>query len=129
MIRLKPKNLELSGPGKWSEFYPGTRFCVRPLTGTIRKKLVDLYAPKKSELNPLTRKMETISDLQAPEYDRGFKDYLLADWEGVADPDGNPVEEKTLENKLWIFDQPEFDEHIVLTARSLDIEAEQVKNS
>jgi hypothetical protein len=114
--------------GRWFTYADGVEFQIRPLTGQVLRKLRLEAVTTKMEFDQKKGRhipVETVNDEKLEDV---TADYLIQDFKGIGVSE-NQVMEATLENKKIIMDQIPLREFIWSSAQSLDIEADQVKNS
>ena len=125
MLKIKKEG---STEGKWFKYSDGVEFKIRPLTGTVMRELRKTAVKINMELDPKTRRMIPVEDVNDEKLEEALADYILEDFKGVGDEAGN-VFEPTLENKKLIMDQLPLKDFIWAAAQSLDVGEEQIKNS
>lgn len=121
------KITKASGDGRWFAYQEGVEIKIRPLTGTILRDLRKQAAVSRMELDPKTRRMIPVEDIDEDKMESILADYLIEDWKGIGDDEGNPMA-VTQENKHLVLDQPLIRDFVWGAAQSLDIIEEREKN-
>lgn len=123
MLKIKTGEAE----GKWFKYADGVEFKIRPLTGNVLREIRKPAVKVSMQVDPKTRRMIPIEDVDDDKFDEAVTDYILEDFKGVGDDNGN-LFEPTLENKKLIMDQLPLRDFIWSAAQSLDVGEEQIKN-
>jgi hypothetical protein len=126
MLKLEKKTVE--SEGRWFEYAPGVEIKIRPLTGDILREIRKPAVKTKMEVDQRSRKMIPVETVDDVLLDDLVTDYLIEDFKGIGDSASHALEVNLASKKL-ILDQIPLKEFIWASAQSLDIEAEQIKNS
>lgn len=134
---LKINKLDFNGNGLpegiWGEYCEGVRLKIRKLTRESLRFLKKKHCKITMELDPRTRRMMPTEKIDDDAYEDAITDYLVEDFEGIGDADGNPLP-LNLESKMLIMDKLSLREWIWSFAQTIEVaEAEkkeaEIKNS
>jgi hypothetical protein len=125
MLRLA--NQDGAAEGRWVTYSEGVEIKVRPLTGTTLRDLRRSVAKRRMEPDPSTRKMVAIDDVDPEAFERACCDYLIEDFKGIGDAQGNHLE-NTVESRLLIMNQLALRDFVWAAAQALDVSADRLKN-
>lgn len=116
--------------GIWGTFAEGVEFKVRKLTAEAVRQLRKPFVKVEMTLNAATRRMEPVESItDEGRYDDAVTDYLIEDFRGIGDEEGNalPV---TLESKKRIMNSLALKEWVWAFTQSLEFaREEELKNS
>ncbi|HNS53318.1 MAG TPA: hypothetical protein PKH25_00915 [Syntrophales bacterium] len=128
-LGFDPQNLP---DGTWGVFQDGVRLRVRKLTGEVLRELRRPFVSTEMDLDPRSRRMVPVEKADPEKLDEALADYLIQDFEGIGDDDGQalPVD---LESKKRIMNQPALAEWIMAFAYSLEVakaerQRDEIKN-
>lgn len=124
---LKIKKSTDKEEGRWFKYAAGVEFKIRPLTGNILREIRKASSTTSMQPDPKTRRMVAVEDVNDEKFDEAVTDYILEDFKGVGDEEGN-LFDPTIENKKRIMDQLPLRDFIWSAAQSLDVGEEQIKN-
>lgn len=110
--------------GTWIAYTEGVRFKVRKLTAEALREIRKPHVRLEMELNPVTRRMEQVEKLDAEKFDDALTDYLLEDFEGIGDENGN-VLAANLANKKAILNMPVLRDFIWAAAQAIEVAGDQ----
>jgi hypothetical protein len=125
MIVLKKVGAE--SDGKWFTYQEGIEVKVRPLTGTVLRDLRKQATTSKMVLEQRSRRMVPEDTVDDEKFESVIAEYMVEDWRGIGDPDGNPLE-VNIENKRLLLDQPALRDWLWACAQALDVVDELEKN-
>jgi hypothetical protein len=78
--------------GVWGKFAEGVEVKVRKLTNEAVRELRKPFMKAEMTLNTSNRRMEAVEHIGDPEkYDDALTDYLIEDFTGIGDDEGNPL--------------------------------------
>ena len=125
MLKLEKKTIE--SEGKWFEYSEGVEIKIRPLTGQTMKEIRKGVSIVKMEVGP-GRKMIPVEHTDDDKLEDALAEHLIEDFKGIGGSE-NTALPVNLESKKLILDQIPIREFVWNSAQSLDIEADQIKNS
>ena len=106
--------------GVWGKFTDGVEIKVRKLTAESVRELKKPFLKTEMTLNTASRRMEPVEQIGDPEkYDDALTDYLIEDFKGIGDQDGNPLP-VTLESKKRIMNQLTLRDWVWALAQSVE---------
>lgn len=111
--------------GVWGKFSDGVKVKVRKLTAEAVRELRKPFIKTEMILNTSSRRMEPVEHIGDPEkYDDALTDYLIEDFTGIGDEEGNqlPV---TLESKKRIMNHLALKDWIWAFAQSVEASVQE----
>lgn len=123
-------NLQKSRDGKWVTFDvdAGIEFKIRPVTGEVLKELrKEAITATKMVPDPTSGHMVPVDKVDADKLDKLVVDYMIEDWKGLVDQDGETIA-LTPENKVIVYDLLPVKSFVWAAAQALDMENAQIKN-
>jgi len=112
--------------GVWGEFSDGVKIKVRRLTAEVIRELRRPHVT--TSMVPHEGRMVQSEKLDPEKYDEAIMDYLIEDFEGIGDENGNPLP-KTLESKKRILNEISIKDWVWAFAQSIQTVQETVEKN
>lgn len=106
--------------GVWGQFAEGVKIKVRKLTAEALRELRKPLVKITMELESVSRRMVPAEKVDTDKYDEVITDYLIEDFQGIGDEEGNPLP-VTLESKKQIMNYLPLKDWIWAFAQTLEM--------
>ena len=112
MLRIKKNQNE----SVWISYSNEAEFLIRPLTASSVEKIRKQFV--KSKIGNKNGEVTIIEVVDDEKFNDALIDYIIEDWKGIGDEDGNDLD-CNLENKKLVMDISEISEFILTAAKKL----------